>query len=79
MRLANAGERLCKITNAGSDAIGVGDDGKGEEQPAPEPKRRAKKAAEPGRARRSARRKKSVRPLHDGARDSHALLLARVS
>src|SRR6187200_1579686 len=38
-----------KITNAGSDAIGVGDDGKGEEQPAPEPKRRGKKAAEPGR------------------------------
>src|SRR5215217_5470082 len=34
-----------KITNAGSAAIGVGDDGKGEEQPAPEPKRRAKKAA----------------------------------
>ena len=38
-----------KITTAGSDAIGVGADGKGEEQPAPEPKRRAKKAAEPGR------------------------------
>src|SRR5829696_6805964 len=38
-----------KITTAGSAAIGVGDDGKGEEQPAPEPKRRAKKAAEPGR------------------------------
>ena len=34
-----------KITTAGSAAIGVGDDGKGEEQPAPEPKRRAKKAA----------------------------------
>src|SRR5215208_230274 len=29
-----------KITNAGSAAIGVGDDGKGEEEPAPEPKRR---------------------------------------
>ena len=39
-----------KITTAGSAAIGVGDDGKGEEQPAPEPKRRAKKAAEPGEA-----------------------------
>src|SRR5215203_2167021 len=38
-----------KITNAGSAAIGVGDDGKGEEQPAPEPKRRSKKAVEPGR------------------------------
>src|SRR5829696_1429853 len=38
-----------KITTAGSAAIGVGDDSKGEEQPAPEPKRRAKKAAEPGR------------------------------
>src|SRR5215208_4401978 len=35
-----------KITNAGSAAIGVGDDGKAEEEPAPEPKRRAKKAAE---------------------------------
>ena len=33
-------------------AIGVGDDSKGEEQPAPEPKRRAKKAAEPGEAQR---------------------------
>src|SRR5215204_5522639 len=41
-----------KITTAGSAAIGVGDDGKGEEQPAPEPKRRAKKAAEPGEAQR---------------------------
>src|SRR5215203_3583973 len=41
-----------KITNAGSAAIGVGDDGKGEEQPAPEPKRRATKAAEPGEAQR---------------------------
>src|SRR5215207_1776741 len=41
-----------KITNAGSAAIGVGDDGKGEEQPAPEPKRRAKKAAEPREAQR---------------------------
>ena len=41
-----------KITNAGSAAIGVGDDGKGEEQPAPEPKRRAKKAAEPGQTQR---------------------------
>src|SRR3954449_3373115 len=37
-----------KITDAGSAAIGVGDDGKGEEQPAPEPKRRGKKAAGPG-------------------------------
>ena len=36
-----------KITDAGSAAIGVGDDCKGEEQPGPEPKRRAKKAAEP--------------------------------
>ena len=35
-----------EITNAGSAAIGVGDDCKGEEQPAPEPKRRAKKAAD---------------------------------
>ena len=43
-----------KITTAGSAAIGVGDDGKGEEQPAPEPKRRAKKAAEPGEAQREA-------------------------
>ena len=43
-----------KITNAGSAAIGVGDDGKGEEQPAPEPKRRGKKAAEPGEAQREA-------------------------
>ena len=41
-----------KITTAGSAAIGVGDDGKGEEQPAPEPKRRVKKAAEPGEAQR---------------------------
>jgi hypothetical protein len=41
-----------KITTAGSAAIG--DDGKGEEQPAPEPKRRAKKAAEPGEAQREA-------------------------
>src|SRR5215204_1982691 len=41
-----------KITNAGLAAIGVGDDGKGEEQPAPEPKRRGKKAAEPGEAQR---------------------------
>src|SRR5829696_7436153 len=43
-----------KITTAGSAAIGVGDDGKGEEQPAPEPKRRAKKAAEPREAQREA-------------------------
>src|SRR5215216_5942019 len=43
-----------KITTAGSAAIGVGDDGKGEEQPAPEPKRRAKKAADPGEAQREA-------------------------
>src|SRR5215212_3148561 len=41
-----------KITTAGSAAIGVGDDGKGEEQPAPDPKRRSKKAAEPGEAQR---------------------------
>ena len=41
-----------KITTAGSAAIGVGDDSKGEEQPAPEPKRRVKKAAEPGEAQR---------------------------
>src|SRR5829696_8840581 len=41
-----------KITNAGSAAIGVGDDDKGEEEPAPEPKRRSKKAAEPGGAQR---------------------------
>src|SRR3954453_13377454 len=41
-----------KITDAGSAAIGVGDDGKGEEQPAPEPKRRSKKVAEPGLAQR---------------------------
>jgi Protein of unknown function (DUF3489) len=41
-----------KITTAGSAAIGVGDDSKGEEQPAPEPKRRSKKAAEPGEAQR---------------------------
>ena len=41
-----------KITTAGSAAIGVGDDGKGEEEPAPEPKRRVKKAAEPGEAQR---------------------------
>ena len=39
-----------KITNAGSAAIGVGDDCKGE--PAPEPKRRSKKVAEPGLAQR---------------------------
>src|SRR5215203_4794240 len=38
-----------KITNAGSGAIGVGDEGECEEEPAPDPKRRAKKAAEPGR------------------------------
>ena len=43
-----------KITTAGSAAIGVGDDGKGEEEPAPEPKRRVKKAAEPGEAQREA-------------------------
>ena len=43
-----------KITNAGSAAIGVGDDGKGAEQPAPEPKRRVKKAAEPREAQREA-------------------------
>src|SRR4051812_32639948 len=42
-----------KITNAGSAAIGAGDDSKGEEQPAPAPKRRAKKAAEPGEAQRA--------------------------
>src|SRR3954471_822938 len=43
------GKRIgLKITNAGSAAIGAGDDSKGEEQPAPAPKRRAKKAAEPG-------------------------------
>jgi hypothetical protein len=41
-----------KITTAGSAAIGVGDDSKGEEQPAPEPKRRSKEAAEPGEAQR---------------------------
>src|SRR5829696_3487655 len=41
-----------KITDAGSAAIGVGDDCKGEEQPAPEPKRRSKKVAEPGLAQR---------------------------
>src|SRR3954451_3929020 len=43
-----------KITTAGSAAIGVGDDGKGEEEPGPEPKRRAKKAAEPGQTQREA-------------------------
>ena len=43
-----------KITNAGSAALGVGVDCKGEEQPAPEPKRRAKKAGEPGEAQREA-------------------------
>ena len=49
------GKRIgLKITNAGSAAIGVGDDGKGEEQLAPEPKRRAKKAAEPGQTQREA-------------------------
>ena len=41
-----------KITNAGSAAIGVGDDGKAEEQPVPEPKRRGKKAAALGEAQR---------------------------
>src|SRR5215211_1090661 len=47
------GKRIgLKITTAGSAAIGVGDDGKGEEQPAPEPKRRGMKAAEPGEAQR---------------------------
>src|SRR5215203_3323582 len=47
------GKRIgLKITTAGSAAIGVGDDGKGEEEPAPEPKRRSKKAAEPGEAQR---------------------------
>ena len=45
-----------KITNAGSAAIGVGDDGKGKEQPAPEPKRRVKKAAKPGRGSARGRR-----------------------
>src|SRR5215204_5627678 len=50
---SDEGRRIgLKITTAGSAAIGVGDDGKGEEQPAPEPKRRAKKAAEPGEAQR---------------------------
>ena len=43
-----------KITKAGSAAIGVEDDGVGEEAPAPEPKRRVKKAAEPGEAQREA-------------------------
>src|SRR5215203_1451178 len=44
------GKRIAlKITKAGSAAIGVGDDSKGEEEPAPEPKRRGKKAAEPGK------------------------------
>src|SRR5215217_3554569 len=42
-----------KITNAGSAAIGVGDDGKGEEEPAPEPKRRSRRP--PSRERLSAR------------------------
>src|SRR5215216_2802701 len=49
------GKRIgLKITNAGSAAIGVGDDGKGEEEPAPEPKRRDKKATAPGEAQREA-------------------------
>src|SRR5215203_3931525 len=49
------GKRIgLKITTAGSAAIGVGDDGKGEEEPAPEPKRRVKKAAEPGEAQHEA-------------------------
>src|SRR5215218_6717257 len=52
---SDEGRRIgLKITTAGSAAIGVGDDGKGEEEPAPEPKRRAKKAAEPGEAQREA-------------------------
>ena len=38
-----------KIAAAGSAAIGVGGDSYGEEQPAPEPNRRAKEAAEPER------------------------------
>src|SRR5215218_4092233 len=38
-----------KITDAGSAAIGVVDDGKGEEEIRSDPKRRGKKAAEPGR------------------------------
>jgi hypothetical protein len=37
----------------------VGDDGKGEEEPAPEPKRRGKKAAEPGQAQREANRSRA--------------------
>src|SRR4051794_17768795 len=59
-----------KITNAGSAAIGVGDDSKGEEQPAPEPKRRVKKAAEPGEAqretgapRRGSKRAQNIAPM----------------
>ena len=52
---SDEGRRIgLKITTAGSAAIGVGDDSKGEEQPAPEPKRRVKKAAEPGEAQREA-------------------------
>src|SRR5215210_4111423 len=47
------GKRIgLKITNAGSAAIGVGDDHKRKEERAPEPKRRGKKAAEPGEAQR---------------------------
>src|SRR5829696_4558471 len=53
-----------KSTTAGSAAIGVGDDGKGEEQPAPEPKRRAKKAAEPGEAQREAAAPRRGRSAH---------------
>src|SRR6185436_9855766 len=50
-----------KITTAGSAAIGVGDDSKGEKQPAPEPKRRVKKAAEEAQRETGAPRRGSKR------------------
>src|SRR3954470_8397872 len=50
-RTDEEGKRLgLKITKAGSAAIGATEDGKGEEEPAPEPKRRSKKDAQKSKA-----------------------------
>src|SRR3954464_2395122 len=50
-RTDEEGKRLgLKITNAGSAAIGVTEDGKGEEEPGPEPKRRSEKDAQKSKA-----------------------------
>jgi hypothetical protein len=58
-RTDEEGKRLgLKITKAGSAAIGVTEDGKGEEEPAPEPKRRSKKDAQKSNAPQAERGKR---------------------